>query len=159
MNSSQQSEEPRHANTPPIDLSGFAAFSRAFDEPDFVAGEWAGGGEVEPGLYQMAYWVPCSVVSEWEQTLYHQNVVGPDCDYMSEEFGAQMREFASDPSLLSASDLQVVRAALTNIVRGERFCEGYIGEMFDNGVAQAATRRLSELASAPEDDAERTHPT
>jgi len=38
----------------------------------------------------------------------------------------------------------------TYISRGERFCDGHMAEFFENGVAQAATRRLVNLAQTQE---------
>jgi hypothetical protein len=43
-------------------------------------------------------------------------------------------------------DLATVRKVLTTVVRGERFCDGYIESMLDAGVVRAAVRRLKELA-------------
>lgn len=127
-------------------LQAFARFSDAFDRPDFAAGEWGGGQEVEPGIVQMPYWMPNAIVSGWHTELYDRGIIDPHSNYLSEEFAAKMRGFTADPSLLSVQDLQTIRTVLTNISRGERFCEGYMGEMFENGVAQAATRRLIELS-------------
>jgi len=88
-------------------------------------------------------------VMEWERALYDRYVIDPSSDYLSETFGQRMQEFAANPTLLMSEDLQTIRTVLTNISRGERFCDGYMAGMFESGVAQMATRRLAELANGP----------
>lgn len=131
-------------------LAPFARFAAAFEAPDFCAGEWGGGEEVEPGVQTLPWWSPSRVVLEWHQALYDHDIMDPQSDYLSEDFAVKMREFAADPSTLAEADLPTVRTVMTNISRGDRFCEGYMAEMFENGVAQAASTRLAEFASETE---------
>ncbi len=128
------------------DLRVFAEFANAFESDDFVAGTPYGEEEVEPGVYTMGGWIPSEIVIQWETALYDHHIIDGNSDYLSPEFARRMNEFAEDLTLLSAADLQTVRTVLTNISRGERFCDGYLCDAFDRGVAQAATRRLVDLA-------------
>ncbi len=128
------------------DLLAFKRFADAFDAEGFHAGRIHTSEEVEPGVHSWPWWEASPVAGEWHQALYDNGIIDPESDYLSVEFAQQMRQFEADPTLLSAADLSTVRTVLTNISRGERFCDGYMASMFDTGVAQAATRRLVELA-------------
>lgn len=129
-----------------IDLLAFGRFAEAFESEGFDAGRIHASEEVEPGLYSWPWWEESPIVGEWHQALYETGVIDPESDYLSEEFAETMRHFEADPALLDGADLQTIRTVLTNISRGERFCDGYMASMFENGVAQAATRRLVTLA-------------
>jgi hypothetical protein len=59
------------------------------------------------------------------------------------EFVLRLEE---DPSPIADSDLETVRRVLTYVVRAERFAEGTLAKAFQSGIAQAATKRLGELA-------------
>jgi len=140
------------------DLLAFRRFADAFDAENFDAGRVHSSEEVEPGVYSWPWWEESPIVGEWHQALYDNHVIDPESDYLSEDFAAKMRQFEVAPALLDGADLQTIRTVLTNISRGDRFCDGYMASMFENGVAQAATRRLVGLASAPGNKVERTEP-
>lgn len=127
-------------------LRSMTEFADAFDSPDFVAGEWTSPVVRPDGVIEVGYWMAGDCVMRWEQAVYDRQVVDPDSAYLSERFSRQMDSYIHDPSRLREADLATVRTVITNVVRGERFCEGYMAEMFECGVAQAATRRLVELA-------------
>ncbi len=126
------------------DLAAFAVFAQAFEERSFVAGTVHPPEEVEPGVMALGWWAPSDLVAAWHEALYEHQIIDPDSDYLSVAWSRRMEKFAANPALLEACDLPTVRTALTNISRGDRFCDGYMAGMFDNGVAQAATRRLVE---------------
>lgn len=129
------------------DLRAIAEFATAFDTPGFEPGEWTRPEPLPDGTILLGWWSPSETVMRWEESLYSRHIVDPGGEYLSKEFSARMRHFAADLSLLLEQDLPTIRTTLTNIVRGERFCDGYIAGMFECGVAQAATRRLGELAA------------
>lgn len=128
-----------------LDLGAFERFAVAFDSEDFDAGTVHPSEEIEPGVHALPWWESSSVVTEWHDALYDHHIIDGSSDYLSEEFASRMRDFVSDTSLLASEDLVTIRTVLTNISRGDRFCDGYMAEMFENGIAQAATRRLVEL--------------
>lgn len=132
---------------PTIDaLLALSPFVHEFTAEGFTAGIFHNAEEIEPGVFSMPWWEPSDIVLQWEAALYHHGIIDPQSDYLSEEFGRQVEEFAADPTLLSAADLPTIRTVLTNISRGERFCDGYMASMLESGVAQAATARLVQLA-------------
>lgn len=127
------------------DLVSFGRFAEAFSEADFSPGVWHPADEIEPGLLAVGWWQPSKIVAEWEHAIYDRHVIDPDADYLSEEFGARVREYQREPTRLDDAELDELRAVLTYVVRGERFCDGHIESMFVSGVAQHATRRLAFL--------------
>lgn len=128
------------------ELLSMAEFVTAFESADFVAGEWISAVMCPDGIMQVGRWSPSDCVMRWEQAIYDRHLVDPDSDYLSGQFSMRMQSYMRDSSLVMEADLDVVRTVLTNIVRGDRFCDGYMADMFETGVAQAATRRLVELA-------------
>lgn len=127
------------------DLAVFARFADAFESAEFEAGRVHPTQQTGPDTFTFGWWESSPIVSEWHSALYDHNIIDPGSEYLSEEFAEKMAQFAADPSLLSKQDLSTIRTVLTNISRGDRFCEGYMAGMFENGVAQAATRRLAAL--------------
>ena len=128
------------------DLTAFVAFADAFDADGFVGGTWHASEETEPGVFTFPWWEPAAEVADWEAALYEREIIDPLSDYLSDEWSRRMNDLAADPSPLSGADLATIRTVLTNISRGERFCDGYMADMFEKGIAQAATRRLATLA-------------
>ena len=128
------------------ELLSVAEFVDVFDSVDFVAGEWTKPNLRLDGVIEIGYWTPSDCVMRWEKAIYDRHLVDPDSGYLSEQFSRRMQDYTRDPSRLLEADLATVRTVLTNVVRGERFCDGYMADMFESGVAQAATRRLVQLA-------------
>lgn len=139
------SGDPRAA-----DLLAFAPYVEAFEQADFSAGRFHPAEEIEPNTYTWPSWESSPIVSEWHQALYDRHIMDPQSPYLDAQFTVRMREFEASPSLLSDQDLSTIRTVLTYIARGDRFCEGLIADMFEKGVAQAATRRLVDLATTEE---------
>ena len=54
-------------------------------------------------------------------------------------------ELAQDPERIADASLEEIKALLTWCVRGERFCDGHMDEVFKLGIPQAALRRLKQL--------------
>ncbi len=134
------------------DLAHFERFVREFEREGFTAGVTHPAEEIEAHRYTWPSWTPSTVVVEWHDALYERGIVDPEADYLSDEFGQRIEAWVKDPSSLLGAGLDTIRAVLTYIVRGERFCEGHIAEMFERGVAQAATSRLACLGqSSPQD--------
>lgn len=127
------------------DIASFERFVEGLSKAAFSPGTWHRAEEIEPGHYTWPHWEPSAVVREWHDALCDLGVVDSESDYLSEEFGRYMEGLTLDSSGLSSASLATTRAVLTYIVRGDRFCDGQIIEMFEKGVAQAATIRLAQL--------------
>lgn len=129
------------------DLAAVASFSAIFERPGFEAGSWVHPKPAADGAIQMSYWQPHPDVQRWHDSLYAHGLVLPDFDWAAEDWRGAMAGFQADPSALAAADLETVRKILTTAARADRFNEGYLGSLFEAGVAQAATRRLGVLAA------------
>jgi hypothetical protein len=56
-------------------------------------------------------------------------------------------KYVNDPDQIESADVEVLRKLLTTHVRQERFCEGYLAAMFENGHILALLRRLKQIAA------------
>jgi hypothetical protein len=131
------------------DLLAIASFADRFDEPGFVAGEWVSPEPTGPGHLVIGYWMPSETVVQWTEALYDHHIIDPESDYLGEENADSVRRAIHDPSLVADLDLHALRRVLTFLARAERFSDGgWYEEAFESGMAQAATRRLGELADA-----------
>ncbi len=129
------------------DLAAVAIFAGVFEHSDFVAGSWTHPAAGRDGVIQMSYWEPHPDVQRWHDALYRHGMVLPDFDWSAADWRDSMVGFQANPSLLESADLETVRKVLTTAVRADRFNEGYLGSLFEAGVAQAATRRLGALVA------------
>lgn len=129
----------------PEGIRAVAAFAELFDAEGFEAGSWPPLEAAAGGVLSLAFWSPSRTVLDWHQAIYfhHIHLV---FDWMTEEWREVMRGYETDPNALETAGLDTVRRVLTTISRASRFSEGYMAECFENGLAQAATRRLAELS-------------
>lgn len=130
------------------DLLAVSAFADVFERPGFVAGAWRHPGPGPDGVAQMSYWEPEPEVQRWHDALYGRGIVLRDHEWDSALQREEMARYEAHPAALEEADLDTVRRVLTTISRADRFNEGYLGSMFEAGVAQGATRRLASLAAA-----------
>jgi len=131
------------------DLRSFAAFTERFAEPGFVAGAWTLPEKRDDGAIVVGWWSSSQVINDWNQALYDRNIIDEDSNYLSVANVAFFNRSIADPSILSTIGLARLRRALTFLARAEWHSEGeWYEQAFESGLAQAATRRLSELADA-----------
>lgn len=140
------SEEPTRD-----DMLAVCTFARRFNDPDLVAGEWISSAQREDGVLQIGYWLPSEDVARWQTALYEHHIVLP-FDWAESRWMRQMRRYSEDPGQLKRARLQTIRKVLTTLVRAERFCEGSLARTFQQGVPQAATRRLAALSAEDQTD-------
>ena len=79
---------------------------------------------------------------EFVQALYDQKIVF-SFDWMRRSEEAQ--QYVAEPEKIERADLITLRKLLTTHVRADRFFEGHLSEMLENGQITAALRRLQEL--------------
>ncbi|TWU44148.1 hypothetical protein Q31b_16840 [Novipirellula aureliae] len=108
-----------------------------FEADGFVAGEWKGG----PG--QFPWFQFADVVNEFYQALYRQNWVSPEFDWT--EWQESAVQFVDEPSIIDTADAQTIRKLFTTHVRKDRFCEGHLADMFENGHVVLLLRRLKTI--------------
>ena len=141
MTNRVSSEEPTKS-----DLAAVGAFAESFDAPGFMPGEWIPSEKQADGSYTFPWWKWSPEVSDWHRALYDHKIVDPHSGYLDESNVEYIQSLHQDPSLIDDSDLPTLRRVLTYLVRSERFVEGTLAKAFKSGIAQAATRRLGEMA-------------
>lgn len=130
-----------------VDLLAVAAFSERFEAPGFDAGRWHVPTPRDDGVIEIGWWEADPAVAAWEQALYAHNVIDPDSDYLAEDNVAFVERAIEEPGLVSHLDLPALRRVITFLARAERHADGgWYDRAFASGMAQAATRRLGELA-------------
>jgi hypothetical protein len=81
-------------------------------------------------------------VTEFQQALY-------DNDWIKSfdwgEWQDTAREYVEDPAKVESADAETIQKLLTTHVRKERFCEGHLAAMFENGQMVGLLRRVLEL--------------
>jgi hypothetical protein len=84
-----------------------------------------------------------AVVPEFVQALYEHGWVSPAFDWTEWQQSAQ--EFVDSPRKVEKADAAVIQKLLTTHVRTDRFCEGHLASMFENGHIGALLRRLQTI--------------
>lgn len=128
-----------------------AKFADLFAEPDFSPGTTVPMHEVEPGVFTFGWWDASPIAAQWAQALYEHHIIDAESDYLSEATSEMRAAIHEDISLINHMGLAELRTVITLIARAERHTGGGPYEhAFSARVAQAATRRLGELAAEME---------
>lgn len=131
----------------PDDLLAFASFAAQFNAPGFVPGTWHTPTSRDDGVIEIGWWEADAAVAAWEHALYDRHIIDPDSDYLDDDNVQFVDRAIEDSSLVADLDLPTLRRALTFLARAERHsCGGWYDRAFESGMAQAATRRLGQLA-------------
>ena len=64
-----------------------------------------------------------------------------DCDYVPQE----VEKLIESEEAIKRATLRKIRAMLTYVLRGERFCDGWWGHMIEGGYVRRILERLAEL--------------
>ena len=118
-----------------------------FEEAGFSDGTWHN----EPGV--MPWFNYDEAVVEFEQILYANDLVTPKVDWV--EWQDVAEEYVDSPEKIKSADVVTVQKLFTTHVRKDRFCEGHLASMFENGHIVALLRRLKEIRETTPDTAER----
>ena len=105
-----------------------------FEADDFSAGTW----EAPKG--QFPRFDPGEVVTAFIQALYDNGWVTPAFDWA--EWRESAEGFVASPGRLDTADARTIQKLFTTHVRADRFCEGHLAAMFENGHIVALLRRL-----------------
>lgn len=107
-----------------------------FEEQDYEFGQW----EAPEG--QLPHFSFSPEVDEFISTLYEQGImIRFDWPTWSEE----AKRYQSNRAALESADLLTVRKLLTTHVRAERFEEGHLARIFDEGLLTALLQRLKQI--------------
>ncbi|MHB2018685.1 MAG: DUF6508 domain-containing protein [Candidatus Xenobia bacterium] len=120
-----------------METDGIVGFLQTFEHAEFRAAEW-----IQPPAGQMPYLRYHDTVNRFVAALYEHGWVDPTFNWTAWH-GA--RQYVFDPELLKQADVETLRRLLTTHVRQERFVEGHLANLFDQGYIVAILRRLREL--------------
>lgn len=112
-------------------------FLDRFEAAGFSAGKW----NAPEG--QMPYFNFDEAVMEFQQSLYDNGWVTPAFDWTEWQKSAQ--EFVDSPQKIGKADSATILKLFTAHVRADRFCEGHLAAMFENGHIVALLRRLKAI--------------
>ena len=128
-------------------IDAILPFLEQFEEAGFSVGTWPN----ELGV--MSYFNFNEVVLEFQQILYANDWVTPKVDWV--EWQDVAEEYVDSPEKIKSADVVTVQKLFTTHVRKDRFCEGHLASMFENGHIVALLRRLKEILETTPDTAER----
>jgi hypothetical protein len=112
-----------------------------FTGEEFSGGTW----HIPPGQFP---WFDFSEsVSEFHQALYDHGWIVPF------DWGAWQEtamEYVENPEKIGSADAETIQKLFMTHIRKERFCEGHLVAMFENGHILHLLRRLREIADSLE---------
>lgn len=125
--------------TPPTleQIDALMPFLDKFELAEFSAGTW----KIEEGHFP---WFNFDeVVMEFVQVLYGNNWVTPQFDWT--EWQDSAKQYIESPEMVESADAATIQKLLTTHARADRFCEGHLASMFENGHILALLQRLKVL--------------
>ncbi|MEJ2515908.1 MAG: DUF6508 domain-containing protein [Gammaproteobacteria bacterium] len=121
------------------EIGELLAFLPIFTAPDYQpVREWH-GGKAEDGVIQMAWPDYDEAVNRFSDAVHKDCWL--DGDYVSADVPGMLHE----ESRIERATLDEIRTLLTFCVRGDRFCEGHLGDMIEAGHVTRILRRLAEI--------------
>jgi hypothetical protein len=112
-------------------------FLDRFTADGFSVGTW----NSPPG--QIPYFDTSQSVTEFQHALNENGWVTPSFDWPEWQKIAQ--EYVENPANVGSADAETIQKLFTTHVRKERFCEGHLAAMLENGHIVALLRRLSKI--------------
>lgn len=119
-------------------IDAILPFLDAFERMGFKCGEWP----VESETSVIPHFEHSDPVGVFIQALYDNSWVETFDWFKWQDTAAQ---YVDSPDLLASADAETIRKLLTTHVRKDRFCEGHLASMFENGHIVALLRRLKEI--------------
>jgi len=118
-------------------IDALLPFLKRFDAVGFSAGTW----KMPEG--QFPWFDFNEAVMEFNQALYENGWVTPAFDWT--EWQASAEEFVNSQKKIEKADAMTIQKLLTTHSRADRFCEGHLASMFENGHIVALLRRLKTI--------------
>ncbi len=118
-------------------IDAILPFLDAFQKMSFQCGEWPDAGDSIIPHFEFS-----DPVEAFVHALYDHGWIEP-FDWASWQDEAQ--QYVDDPARLGLIDAETVRKLLTVSIRKDRFCEGHLAAMFENGHIVALLRRLKRI--------------
>lgn len=112
-------------------------FLDRFEAAGFTAGSW----KMPEG--QLPWFDFHEVVMEFHQALYDNGWVTPAFDWT--EWQESAKKFVDSLKQIEKADATTIQKLLTTHSRADRYCEGHLASMFENGHIVALLRRLKTI--------------
>ena len=114
-----------------------------FEKPGFFFGRW---NDVKVGGFPPVYWEPSKPVERFVRGLYDDGLI-VTFDWPSWDYG---KELGPNHEAISQLDALTCLKLLTMHVRADRFTEGHLSCVFEDGTIASILRRLRELLATAE---------
>jgi hypothetical protein len=118
-------------------IDALLPFLDRFEAVGFSAGSW----KMPEG--QFPWFDFNEVVMDFHQALYDNGWVTPAFDWT--EWQESAKKFVDSPKKIEKADATTIQKLLTTHSRADRFCEGHLASMFENGHIVALLRRLKAI--------------
>jgi hypothetical protein len=118
-------------------IDALLPFLDRFAAADFSAGSW----NAPDG--QLPWFSFSEVAADFQRALYDNGWVTPAFNWTAWQQSA--RRFVDSPRKIERADATTIQKLFTTHVRAERFCEGHLAAMFENGHIAALLRRLKAI--------------
>jgi hypothetical protein len=121
-------------------IDAILPFLERFEAVEFSAGTW----KMPEG--QFPHFDFEKIVNEFIHSLYESGWVTSAFDWTEWQQTAQ--EFVDSPKKIEKADATTIQKLLTTHCRADRFCEGHLASVFENGHIVALLRRLKTIRSS-----------
>jgi len=99
---------------------------------------------VKDGVLTLGGWITAPPIDEFERIVYEHGILFP-FDWVAWADTAEGRTLRESPAALDEADLLTVRKYVTAAVRADRFCDGTMVALAEDGVLGRVARRLIAL--------------
>ena len=127
----------------PEQIDALIPFLDKFEEAGFSAGDW----KVEEGPF-LSWFNFDEIAMEFIQVLYDNDWVTPQFDWG--EWQESATRYIESREMVESADAVTIQKLLTTHVRADRFCDGHLASMFENGHIAAVLRRLKVIRDGVE---------
>ena len=124
----------------PEQIDALLPFLDKFDAVGFSAGTW-----LTLALGHLPWFNFDEVVMKFIQVLYDNDWVTQQFDWGKWQESSQ--QYIESPEKVESADTETIQKLLTTHARADRFCEGHLASMFENGHILDLLRRLREIRS------------
>ena len=127
----------------PEQIDALIPFLDKFEEAGFSAGDW----KVDEGP-SVPWFIFDKSVMEFIEVLYGNDWVTPEFDWG--EWQESATRYIESREMVESADAVTIQKLLTTHVRADRFCDGHLASMFENGHIVAVLRRLKVIRDGVE---------
>jgi ADP-ribosyl-[dinitrogen reductase] hydrolase len=91
---------------------------------------------------QIPFYSYSDMVMKFYKSLYNENMIKM---FDWSKWGSEAKKYINDPLKLEKADLPTIQKLFTTIIRADRFSEGLLGDMIDDGVILNLLVRLEQI--------------